>query len=231
MSCDWVRRKLSTYAGGGVSNREKVKIEGHLVECADCAARAERLSPVHSALRALPNRKVPAHLTSALRVLASRERMRKLRWATFGSLAGAWISTSRLWLDNIMRPVALPLAGGVASAVILFSIMMPVFTPPVNGIADDVPTILSTEASFVRMGPFSTLNEEDIVVYLTVDGQGRMIDYSTPNGQRWIHDPEIRKSIENALLFTVFTPGTTFGKPASGRVRVTFRRSEIDVRG
>ncbi|MEN6532248.1 MAG: zf-HC2 domain-containing protein [Bryobacteraceae bacterium] len=231
MSCNWVQRTLSAYAGGVVSNREKAKIEGHLVECADCAARAERMFPVRSALRALPARRVPAHLTTALRVLASRERVRRLRWATLGSLAAAWISTARLWLDNIMRPVALPIAGGVASAVILFSIMTPVFTPPGNGIADDVPTILSTEASFIRMGPFSTLNDEDIVVVLTVDGNGRMIDYSTPSGQRWVNDPEIRKSIENALLFTIFTPGTTFGKPAYGKVRVTFRRSAIDVRG
>lgn len=231
MSCDWVKSTLSAYASGTVSNREKAQIEGHLLECVECAARAERLHPVRSTLRALPERRVPAQLTAALRVLASREHARRVRLATLGSLTDAWISTARLWLDNIMRPVALPVVGGIASAVILFSIMSPVFAPPVEGVVDDVPTILSTEASFVRMGPFSTLNDEDIVVDLTVDGNGRMIDYSTPNGQRWVNDPQIRKSIENALLFTVFTPGTTFGKPAYGKIRVTFRRSQIDVRG
>jgi hypothetical protein len=40
-----------------------------------------------------------------------------------------------------------------------------------------------------------------------------------------------RRSLENALLFTQFTPGTMFGQPASARVRITLRRSEIEVRG
>jgi hypothetical protein len=37
--------------------------------------------------------------------------------------------------------------------------------------------------------------------------------------------------IGNSLLFTQFQPATTFGQPTSGWVRVTFRRTQLEVRG
>jgi len=230
MNCHRVQRSLSAYADDVVSARDRVDISGHLAGCRDCAALAQRLQLMRSALRALPVRTPPNHLTTRLTVLASRERIRRLRRGTFAGLVGELVGTARLWLENIMRPLALPFAGGLVSAVVLFAVMTPVFAPPENMRVDDVPTILSTEAAFVSMGPF-TLSDEDIVVDLTVNEQGRMVDYSTPKGQRWVKDPEIRKSVENALFFTLFSPATNFGQPLSGKLRLTFRRTQIDVRG
>lgn len=230
MNCHRVQRSLSAYADNALPAKEKVDIAGHLSDCRDCASLAQRLQLMRSALRALPPQTPPAELNAALMVLASRERARRVRRSTVGGLAGELAGTVRLWLDNIMRPLALPLAGGVLSAVVLFLVMAPVFAPPVYTGLNDVPTSLSTEAAFVSMGPF-TLSDEDIVVDLTVNEQGRMVDYSTPNGQRWVKNPEIRKSVENALFFTLFSPATNFGQPASGKIRLTFRRTQIDVRG
>jgi hypothetical protein len=77
------------------------------------------------------------------------------------------------------------------------------------------------------------LNEDDIVVDLTVDvtinAQGRVIGYTTPSGERL--EPRIRRGVEKILLFTEFNPSTTFGQPGSGKVPVTFRSSKIDVKG
>jgi hypothetical protein len=150
-------------------------------------------------------------------------------------VAGAvnrWLVRTRFWADAMMKPLALPLAGGLISAVVLFMLVVPSFFAATRGIArtTDVPTMLSTEPIFVGMGPFA-FGGDEVVVELTVDSQGRFVTYSIPSGQSWVQDPGARRTVENALLFTRFAPGTTFGKPASAKVRITLRRSIIDVRG
>jgi hypothetical protein len=62
---------------------------------------------------------------------------------------------------------------------------------------------------------------------MSLDSQGRMVDYSIPSDQTWVTDPETRRSVENALLFLRFAPGTTFGMPASSKIRVQLRRSSF----
>ncbi|HSW49646.1 MAG TPA: hypothetical protein VLH09_05690 [Bryobacteraceae bacterium] len=142
-----------------------------------------------------------------------------------------WLLRARLWTDAMMRPLALPMAGGLLSAVILFALVVPNFFAPHRITRNaDVPTMLSTEPIFVGMGPFG-FGGDEVVVDLIVDSQGRFVEYSIPSGQAWVNDPGARRSVENALLFTRFSPGTTFGKPASSRVRITLRRSFVDVRG
>jgi hypothetical protein len=56
-------------------------------------------------LRSLRPRVPPSGLTTSLRVLASRERQRRL--------GADWPGRLRLFAANLMRPLALPLAGGV----------------------------------------------------------------------------------------------------------------------
>jgi hypothetical protein len=122
-------------------------------------------------------------------------------------------------------------AGGFLSALVLFAVLLPYAysRTPLN--IQDVPTELSTSVTFLRMGPFGINDDQAIVIDVTIDQQGRLIAYSTPSGQDWVKIPEVRRSVENALLFTAFTPGTTFGLPASGKFRLTLRRTEIDVKG
>ena len=46
-----------------------------------------------------------------------------------------------------------------------------------------------------------------------------------------LQSPGIRRNIESSLLFTKFTPATTFGQPMSGKIRLSFRNSSINVKG
>jgi hypothetical protein len=183
-----------------------------------------------AALRALPVLTPPRHLITALRVLASRDRARRLAGEGLASPLAGGLARLRFQLDLLMRPLALPLAGGLVSALVLFALVVPTFMPHRIVSGWDVPTVLSTEPIFVGMGPFG-FGEDEVMVDLTVDSQGRFVDYSLPDGQAWVNNPEARRAVENALLFTRFSPGTTFGLPASAKVRITLRRSHIDVRG
>ncbi len=129
-----------------------------------------------------------------------------------------------------MKPLALPAAGGLAAAVVLFLAVSTGFqgiiSAPQPG---DIPTILATEAQLK-----STLLDtapDEISVEVLVDEQGRVIDYSLPSGLDLAARQELRRVIGNSLLFTQFQPATMFGQPTAGWVKVKFRRTQLDVRG
>ncbi len=139
---------------------------------------------------------------------------------------------ARLFVDNLMRPLALPFAGGIFSAVALFS-MWVIPTYPLRGsITADVPTGLSTQAAIQQTGPVGATG--DVVVDVTVeplaDGTGRMLDYRIVCGNV-ANDEALRHSIESFLIFTVFKPATALGQPVVGKIRLSLQSSHIDVKG
>ncbi len=191
--------------------------------------RDHEMERIRGTLRALPVLAPPLSLRAKLRALASRELgRRRQRDAVRGWLARR-AEMCLLSMNNLMRPVALPLAGGLASAVILFSAMLPGVT--VNRFPhSDVPTALATEATLQTSFSFP-LDDEEVVVEVVIDETGGVIDYSIPKDQRWFADPILRKSVENALVFMRFSPRTLFGQPFGGKTRIKFRRSHLDVKG
>ena len=114
--------------------------------------------------------------------------------------------------------------------MVLFAVLAPSFAPHNNPRVADVPTTLSTGALFLGMGPFG-FSGDMVTLDVTVDSAGRLVDYSAVDGQAWANDPGVRRSVENALLFSHFSPGTRFGRPALAKMRITLSRSQIDVKG
>src|SRR5579864_5136560 len=97
-------------------------------------------------LRGLSARIPPAGLTTSLRVIASRERQRSLRRRTLAAVIASWRDRFDLFSVHLLRPLALPFAGGVFCTVILFSMfVVPTFPVRANSTVD-VPTMLTTEA-------------------------------------------------------------------------------------
>lgn len=185
---------------------------------------------VRGALRRLPPRVPPPALEDALRVVAARELDRRRRpRPTLAQVWNAWISRVGFSITQLMRPLALPFAGGVTSALMLFSALIPNY--PMRANAEyDVPTVLTTGVTVKGLAPIGVPGGE-VVVDVFVDLQGRLIDYAIVSPHSALHNHALRRAIENNLLFATFTPATAFGQPISGRVRVSFRSSRIDVRG
>jgi hypothetical protein len=183
------------------------------------------------ALRSLPSRVSPAGLTTSLRIIASRERQRMLGQRTFAHRWAGWRQSLSLSMTNFMRPMAIPFAGGVLSAVVLFSMwLVPTYPLRANS-TYDIPTMLSTEASIKGAAAVGDANGE-IVVDVTVDDQGRMVDYHVVSGQVLLQDQNLRRRLENMLLFTAFIPATSFGQPMAARMRLSLHAlSQIDVKG
>ena len=180
-------------------------------------------------LRALPKLDPPLELRDRLLVLASKEALRRRRRMNLRSRFAYWGEFASLFFNNLMRPYAVPFAGGLASAFVLFAMIAP--TLQVNRqVTGDVPAPISTEASLESSFSFN-MSDHDIVVEVQIDEQGRVTGYTIPHGQSWVSNPALLRSLEGTLMMTKFTPATFFGQPATGKTRITLRRSRLDVQG
>lgn len=198
-------------------------VAAHLQECGDCSTRAVEHRQLQSALRQLPKRMAPPQLNASLRVMASQERLRNVG-KDFN-----WRGRMQMFIRDLMKPFAVPAVGGLASAVVIFSALMPSLAMPIP-VHDDVPLALVTEPSVKYFAPIG-ISESELVVDLVIDGSGRMVDYTVVRGQNLLKDTHMRRQLENNLLFTEFTPATKFGGPSSGKVRLFIRSSQINIRG
>jgi anti-sigma factor RsiW len=230
MECVTITRNLPAYLDGRDSDEERRIVAAHLAACPECAATVSQHAVVRERLRHMPVRTPGDQLRTQLQVIASKEQARRVRRVSFKNAFAAWRDRSRLSLQNLMKPLALPVAGGLASSVILFGMLVPDFAMEVHPVHNDVPTSLFTEVRVKGSSPIA-MGEAEIVVDLTVDENGRMVDYNIVHGENLVLDGSARRRLENTLLFTEFTPATTFGQPMSGKIRVSFRSSRIDVKG
>jgi hypothetical protein len=194
------------------------------------ARETERHQRIREALRSLPQRTPPPDLTLRLRLAASKA---LARTASGASPWRRWRDRSRLALTNLMRPLALPLAGGLCSAIFLFSALVPTFTSTYAANKTpslwDVPTMLNTEPMVKYMAPIA-FAEASVDVDLKIDEEGRVVNYAIVSASGPQSD-ELRRRVENNLLFAEFWPATAFGRPIVGTVRVSFRSTHLEVRG
>jgi hypothetical protein len=181
-------------------------------------------------LRTLPQPEPPREVTVSLRILGSREALRRRR---FASPAAFWKYVREgvmVRFDNLLRPVAMPAAGGVAASMLLFAMIAPALT--VNRApANDVLAAFSTEAQLESSFSVNLTAVDLVVVDLFIDEQGKVVDYSIPEGQNWAKNPMLVRNLETTLLYTKFTPATYFGQPSAARTRITLLRSQVEVRG
>jgi hypothetical protein len=228
-SCGQFLRSASAYQDGRLAPEDRFSFESHRRVCSSCRVKAEQTREISAQLKALPVRLAPPNLRSELRVIASREALRNRNRATLQSRWAAWRTELQLFTDNLMRPLAIPTAGGFFSALILFAMLAPGLSSRVS-LTDDVPTGLHSDVQVMFMVPPGFSNTQDLIVEVTIDEHGRMTDYNIPSGQA-LSNPEILRTIENNLLFTRFQPARTFGQPMPAKVLVNFRTNSIDVKG
>jgi len=169
-------------------------------------------------------------LEGRLKVLASHERARRLVRISWAARVENWRELAVLKLGHLMRPVALPVAGGLVSALLMFALLIPSVTyAHITTIEPPSPVFTDPDGQVVGEGEFPKLERAigpsvsgRVIVLLTIDNRGRVQDYTVTQG---VMTPEV----ENLILFSQFTPATVFGKPTRGQVRVVFG-ADNDVR-
>ena len=208
---------------------ERQAVRNHLNTCRACALESAEQQRLRCTVRSLPRRIPPADLTLRLRVIASKARAEIQgpdRWTRLRNRLS-------LGLENLMRPMALPAVGGLCSAVFMFSALiqsfMPAFAMARTVSPFDPPTMLLTEPMVKYIAPISFGG--DAVVDVKIDNNGCIYGYTivSTTGE---NDEQLRRSIQNNLLFTEFWPATSFGVPVSGTIRISYRSpAGIDVKG
>jgi len=219
MTCQWVRQNLTGYVDQQLRAGMVADLERHLLACGACHQEYEYLARLNSPLRDLPGLEPPPGLATEIRVQWSQQ--------VQASLWERW----QVHLANLMRPVALPAAGGLLTALLLFGALLPAVVFTRSGRSEaDVPTGFTTGPRF-KTASVLPMYEEDLLVEAWVDEQGKITRYEVlnpaPSGDQV--GKELHYQVTNVLLTTLFEPATLFGQPTSARVVFSLRR--INIRG
>src|SRR5260370_1069836 len=126
MECLKVKQRIPVYLDNALLDEERREMRQHMNDCGACARESERFQRIREAVRSLPKRTPPPELVLRLRVVASKARALSAIAATPWC---RWRSRFNFGLTHLMRPVALPVLGGVCSALFLFSALAPTFSP------------------------------------------------------------------------------------------------------
>ena len=223
-ACSQIQHQFSHYLDGDVPGTRMLEIAKHLERCADCAHEFAAWQQSQSLVSTLGPAKVPEDLGLRLRVAISQESRNSTRER---------LSRFHIRWENTFQPFLLRAAAGFASAVFLVgtaALLVGTFASPEPVEARDVPVDSSTAPHLLYSSfqPGDAIGDHNnpVVLQVFVDRHGRVYDYKVLSGQV---DTKIRESIDNLLLFSVFTPAYSFDQPVRGTTLMSF--SGIDVKG
>src|SRR5882757_1637147 len=240
MKCNTVHTKLAGYLDDAVTGaalvEERVLIREHLEACDYCREELQRYRKLSMLLSRVPRNLPPADLAVRIRVAAAQavptqdfpSRMRRMR------------DRAELLLDNVFRPLSLPATGGFFSAILVFAIVLQLIVPgiTVRAVPNDVPLNILRPAELITLSDYpqawapeqhdSELSlPHGLLLDVTVDAHGGMVGYQILSGP---HSVDLRRQLDQMLLFSRFRPMLSFGRPtAGGHVILSF--SAVHVRG
>ena len=229
LNCKSVRRFLWDYMAGSMGadepagNLNPQEIGLHLNACRDCQFHGAEVRSVRSGLKHLPLLHVPPILTTRLQILASRERARLWARRDLDAFMHEVGSLARLFFDNLLKPFAVPAAGGILASFLCFGVIVDTLHV-VPDWQNDIPLGLFTEVMIDEPSPFS-FNGRDVMVQLTVDSGGQVTDYALPQERNPL--PDELQEIGNLVRFTSFTPAKRFGQPISSKRLFLIRHISI----
>jgi hypothetical protein len=195
----------------------------HLRACGDCELQRRQIRALSAGMRRLPIRRVPEVASMRLQVLASYRKQGQIPTAF-----GQWWLRMRMSFDNLLKPLAVPAAGGVMASLLCFGVIVNTLQYRADwgaGLLNDIPVGLFTAVTMDDPSPFSC-NGQDVIVQLTVDENGKVTDYTLPRGNA---SPAQMQEIGNLVLYTTFTPATSFGQRVSSKILVDIHH--VNVRG
>jgi hypothetical protein len=222
LNCHLVRSALWDHAGGRLEAAENGRISKHLLECRECDRHSAEVSSLASGLKHLPVRKPPSIVSMRLRVAASRDRSARLLRLDMAARWKEFRQRFRLTFDNLLKPLAVPAAGGILASFLCFGVI-------VNNLHldasfnDDMPVGLYHAVTIDELSPFC-FQGRDVLVQLTIDRDGNVTDFTVP--QEKPTADELRE-IGNLVLYSSFKPARAFGQPVSSKIFLLIQHSTI----
>jgi len=241
MKCQKVRTRLAGYLDdaltGAPGPEERREIGQHLEACENCREELQNYRKLSVLLSRMPRAVPPADLAVRIKIAAAQAREAQgwaHRWQRMKDRA-------EILLDNVFRPLTVPATGGLFSAFVIFVFVLHMILPGITVQADpnDIPIGLLRHAELISLSnypeaglpevqhPDVDLKQDLLLVDVTVDAQGQMMNYDILSGT---DSPELRHQLDRMLIFSRFRPMLSFGRPiAGGHVVLNF--SSIHVRG
>lgn len=218
MNCSKATSLLSMHLDGALEVRERRAIDGHLEGCVRCQSEFSSLKQTRNMLAAVGRKAAPADLALKVRLAISREAS-SVRVSPFEKL--------RFRMETALNAFMVPATAGLLSAIVFFGLLIGFFAVP--SFTNDVPTMLyrPPELAMAPFGLSNSISSDSLVLEAYVDAQGRVQDYrvlSAPGDTETVD-----QQVKNMLIFTIFRPATSFGRPTSGRVVLSF--SHVNVKG
>jgi hypothetical protein len=233
MTCDRVRPQLAGYLDGTLAESSAVPrslAAQHLSECVDCRAELESYRQLQQLLNRAEPVAPPEDLAVRIRIAAAKARAEQ----PAGSKLRKFRDHIHVVLENILQPLALPATGGFVAAIFVFAIVMPFYArvAPLTPGPDALPATFFQQARLETLAGFSVsaLDEgksEILLVQATVGADGSVVNYEILSGPR---TPEVRRQLDQILMFSRFRPSTSFGRPISGGT-VVMSFSAVNVHG
>lgn len=217
MNCSTVRRRLGDYVDGRLHEIERTRFESHLSDCPSCSLRLEQNGAVRSGLRSLPEPISPPGVRAALSVRASRERQ--------AILDGRISRLKRIWyqwkfrLDEIMRPLTIPATGGLLSSLILFGALAFTIGSRTRIVSYEVPVLYADHIT-ANLVPLQL--RSSVMLTLSLDGNGRITDYSVRDGADSFVGDASRLQYNNIAL-PEFPSVLALAQPINGDVSILFQ--------
>jgi hypothetical protein len=229
MSCDHVQERISSILDQRLAAAEQENVLAHIRSCRDCTTEWESARDLRTAMRRMNQAPMPPGLGERLRVVASHERARNIARATFAGRVARISDRISLMFDNLMRPLALPFAGGLVSALMIFGFLVPTLTfthayadQALFTYADGEVMILGPNGAYLPAQesdnaprierPDARTPETANVVDLTIDPNGRVWDWNVARG-------ELTPDLANIIMFGQFSPATNLGVPIPSKVK------------
>jgi hypothetical protein len=238
MDCDEARNLLPGYLDGALPEHPgqhvHARLASHLDGCASCRTELRRYRELSAMMANAGPAAPPADLGVTIRAAVSRARAN-------GGIAGRvrrLETRLELLLDHILEPLAVPATGGLVAALVVFGIVYQVLGVgmPVRAANADSPTNLLQPARLETLAGFETAGlaqadhsseQQGLLVEATVNAAGQAVDYRVLSGEV---DQDMRRQLDQVVLFSRFRPQMSFGRPTSGG-RVVLSFAQVRVRG
>jgi hypothetical protein len=235
MSCENVQKRISLLLDRRLAAEERSKVLAHLESCRTCASEFASMQDVRATMRDMAMPTVPAELTARLHVAASHHRASVARRRDARARLEHIGMRVRLAFDHLMRPVAVPLAGGLFSSFACFLFLLPslsfqhnygleppIFRPEpsiIAGFTDPDGEIVGVKNAKLEWGS-SIVTRDEVSLTVLVDPTGQVQDwnvYGTESG-------ELTPEMKDVILYSKFIPATMSGQPTWGLKQLWFPR-------
>jgi hypothetical protein len=237
LSCEKVKVFLPGYFDGALPTDggriTRASVHAHIQGCGSCRLELSRYQKLQQLLAKTDRVAPPSTLSVEIRMALARarENSNPVHWLR------RLYDRADMMRQNILAPLAIPAAGGLISAIMIFTMVLPTYaTGPLRnllGVMDQMPAMsfqparIDTLAGFSVSGLGDSTSKAGVVVEATVGVDGDVVDYRILAGP---DNAAVRRSLDQILLMSRFHPEVSFGRRiAGGRVIMSF--SSVDVKG